>query len=69
MLLDRLEQADRYIGLHPGLAAGFYYLRRVMTEGASPGRHELDGERLFAIVSHDDGRGRRGQARIASTLH
>jgi biofilm protein TabA len=65
MLLDRLEQADRYIGLHPGLAAGFYYLRRVMTEGASPGRHELDGERLFVIVSQDDGRGR-GAAKLES---
>ncbi len=65
MLLDRLEQADRYVELHPGLAAGFYYLRRVMMEGAAPGRHELDGERLFVIVSQDDGRGR-GAAKLES---
>jgi biofilm protein TabA len=58
MLLDRLEQADRYASLHGGLAAGFYFLRRVMTEGAATGRYELDGERLFAIVSQDEGRGR-----------
>jgi beta-galactosidase beta subunit len=65
MVLDRLEQADRYASLHPGLAAGFYFLRRVMTEGAAPGRFELDGERLFAIVARDEGRGR-GAAKLES---
>jgi biofilm protein TabA len=65
MLLDRLVQADRYANLHPGLAAGFYFLRRVMTEGAAPGRFELDGDHLFAIVSQDEGKGR-GAAKLES---
>lgn len=58
MIVDRLEHADRYTAVHPGLAAGFTFLRRKDLRQLTNGRHEVDGERLFALVARDQGRGR-----------
>ncbi|MCA1963584.1 MAG: YhcH/YjgK/YiaL family protein [Prosthecobacter sp.] len=49
MILATLAQADRYARLHPGFARAFDFLRRVDGTQAL-GRHELDGERAFALV-------------------
>ena len=49
MILDTLDHAARYEALHPRLAQAFAYLRSV--DGTqTPGRHYLDGDKLFAIV-------------------
>jgi len=58
MLIDYLQNADRYAPLHPGLEGGFAFLRRADVAQLPDGRHEIDGDRLFAIVSRDQGRGR-----------
>lgn len=58
MILDRLVNADRYLNLHPGLAGGFNFLRRDDLRKLADGRHDLDGDRLFALVARDQGRGR-----------
>ena len=58
MIIDRLQNADRYSPLHAGFADGFAFLRRADLDQLPDGRHEIDGERLFAIVSRDRGRGR-----------
>jgi len=58
MLIDQLQNADRYSVLHPGFAGGFAFLRRADIAKLPDGRHEIDGERLFAIVSRTQGRGR-----------
>ena len=58
MIVDSLENAERYGRLHPGLAEGFAFLRRSDLAKLPNGRHELRGTQLFAIVSHDPGRGR-----------
>jgi biofilm protein TabA len=50
VILDRLEAAALYGGLAPGLDAAFAYLRR-FDPTTPPGRHEVEGERVFAIVS------------------
>lgn len=60
MILDTLDQADRYASLHPGFAPGFAFLREAPLAELQPGRHEIDGERVFAIVATDEGRGRDG---------
>lgn len=57
MVLDRLAGAELYLPLHPGLAAGFEFLRRDDVVKLEPGRHPLDGERLFALVASQQGRG------------
>ncbi len=59
MILDNLAAADRYELMHPGFRAAFDYLRSVSPPFVI-GRHEIDGERLFAIVARNEGRGRDG---------
>lgn len=49
MIADLLSLSDRYASLHPGLAAGFRFLR-ALPAGAAEGRHEVDGDRLFGLV-------------------
>lgn len=58
MVIDYLENADRYARLHPAFAGGFSFLRRADMAQLPDGRHPIDGDRLFAIVAHDEGRGR-----------
>ncbi|HTU27033.1 MAG TPA: YhcH/YjgK/YiaL family protein [Pirellulales bacterium] len=60
MILDRLDQAARYEVLHPRFAAAFQYLRRPDLAEIAPGRYEIDGSRLFALVNVDPGRGPKG---------
>ena len=60
MILDSLQNAGQYERLHPAFAAAFAFLRRVACSPAAlpPGRHEIDGENVFALVSESAGRGR-----------
>jgi biofilm protein TabA len=57
MILDTLERAGRYSGLHPAFAAAWDFLRAQPLAALAPGRHEIDGDRLFALVGEDAGRG------------
>ncbi|HEY3398790.1 MAG TPA: YhcH/YjgK/YiaL family protein [Armatimonadota bacterium] len=50
MIIDRLENAERYFALNPGFAAGFAYLRRPDLAQIPTGSHPLEGERLRADV-------------------
>jgi biofilm protein TabA len=59
MILDTLAAAERYERLHPDFRSAFDYLRTMLPPFAE-GRHEIDGERLFAIVARSEGRGRDG---------
>jgi len=49
MTIDTLAQCSRYLALSPRFAAAFEYLQELP---ANPpvGRHELDGDRCFALV-------------------
>jgi len=58
MLIDYLQNADRYCPLHPGFPKGLAFLRRADLAQLPDGRHEIDGQRVFAIVAHEHGRGR-----------
>jgi len=57
MILDRLENAARYFPLHPRLAAAFDFLRRKDIADLPAGRHAVDGDRIYATVVKDNGRG------------
>jgi YhcH/YjgK/YiaL family protein len=65
MILDHLDHAARYTPLHPGFPAAFDYLRSASLGELAPGKHVLDGDRLFVLLSHDPGRGREA-ARLES---
>ena len=58
MILSRLESAERLERLHPGFAAGFTFLRRADLGQLPPGRHEIDGVRVYAVVIRGQGRGK-----------
>ena len=60
MILATIEQAYRYANCHKGLSRGFEFLQTTKLEELPDGKLEIDGERLFAIVAHDLGRGREG---------
>lgn len=63
MILDTLARADRYATLHPRFARAFAYLRETDLAVLEPGRHDIDGDALFAIV--EDGPGRtRAEAKL-----
>lgn len=59
MILDTLENGKRYFGVHEGFRKAFDFLSHADPKGLSPGRMEIDGDRLFALVSKGPGRGRR----------
>lgn len=58
MILDRLDNADRYAALHPGFAAAFKYLRKTDFTKLPQGRDDIDGERLFCMIGREPGQGR-----------
>ncbi len=60
MILDTLSQANRYLSLHPAFARAFELLARPDLALMPPGRHAIDGERLYVSIDHKDGRGREG---------
>jgi len=63
MILDHLENSTSYLPLNPLFAKAFAFLSRPDLKELLPGKYEIDGERLFAIVVDEPGR-----ERAASTL-
>jgi len=54
MILDKLENADFYSGYNKNLKAGFDYLKTTELDRLEPGRYEIDGNNVFALVSEYD---------------
>jgi biofilm protein TabA len=65
MILDSFGQRDRYRLMHAGFAAAFDFAAAHDLAALAPGRHVIDGERLFVSIDHIDGRGR-DRARLES---
>ena len=55
MLLDKLANAQRYYTLHPLFEKAFAYLRNTDLATEPTGVHEIEGKKLFAIVSEAAG--------------
>ena len=60
MVLDTLDNALRYTGLHPGFPRAFAFLAATDLAALPPGRHTIDGDRIYVSIDHKDGRGRDG---------
>lgn len=56
MILDILDNAGRYYGLHAGFRQAFDFLMRRDLKDLPAGRHAIDGDRVFALVSKGPGR-------------
>lgn len=58
MILDRLENLPRYEDLHPAFKAAADFVCSTDLGTLSPGRHEVEGNRLYVSVSKGPGRKR-----------
>ncbi len=56
MILDRLQFYERYEGLHDGFKEAFAFLLQPNLEQLTPGRIDIDGDRIFAILETAPGR-------------
>ncbi len=53
MIFDTLDQSDRYLALSPHFAKAFAFLKN-MTDDVTLGRHEIDGDNVYALVQSYD---------------
>jgi len=49
MILDSLNNSDRYLAIHPGFKDSFEFLKNYPIEEIKEGKHIIEGDRLFAI--------------------
>jgi len=56
MILDILENARRYSTLNKGFSKAIEFLSRPDLKELHVGKYEIDGERVYAMVSKDFGR-------------
>ena len=50
MIIDRLEKASLYQGVHKRLAVAFDYLQKTDLEKVEPGTREIDGRKVYVMV-------------------
>ncbi|HMO60934.1 MAG TPA: YhcH/YjgK/YiaL family protein [Ferruginibacter sp.] len=55
MIVDSLQNAQRYISLHPSFAKAFEFVNSLNLETLEAGKFEIDGKALHASVSAKDG--------------
>jgi biofilm protein TabA len=58
MILDVLENAQRYTVMNEGFAKAMAFLLRPDLKQLPVGKYEIDGERIYAMVSADSGQKR-----------
>lgn len=56
MIIDSITGFERYLGQHPGFEKAFKFLRSQNIEALITGRHEIDGDNIYALVSEDEGK-------------
>ena len=56
MILDVFENAHRYLALNNGFAKAFEFLMRPQLNELPVGKHEIDGDRVYAVVDKNPGR-------------
>ncbi len=60
MIIDRLDEARRYVGLHPLFARAFETLLRPDLSSLQAGRHLIEGDRLYLVIALEEGAGMEG---------
>ena len=58
IIINKLQHAERYFKMHPAFERAFAFLRQKGLAELPTGRHEIDGERLFCMISKGPGRSR-----------
>ena len=60
MIVDAGAHCHRYGCLHPLFERAFRFLADTDLRALAPGRHPIDGHRLYVSIDHKPGRGRDG---------
>lgn len=55
MIIDTLDNANKYINLHPLFAKAFEFIKSQDLGKIEPGKFEIDGKEIHASVSLKDG--------------
>lgn len=55
MILDDLNNINKYVAIHPSFEKAFSYLTSTNFEDVKPGKYEIEGEQIFALVVNEDG--------------
>ena len=50
MIIDRLENYEKYSNSHKGFAESFAFLQKAVAENLPVGRYEIDGDNIFAFI-------------------
>lgn len=58
MILDVLENANRYLAFKNGFPKAFEFLSRRDLAELPAGKYEIDGSRVYAIIAKESGRGK-----------
>lgn len=58
MILDRLENAEKYYAMHRDFEKAFSFLRKSDLAELPADRYTIDGDRVFCIISKNPGRTR-----------
>ncbi len=56
MIIDSLSDCQRYVCLHSLFAKAFTFLSQENLAGIPDGRHDIAGDKLYAVVVRDRGR-------------
>ena len=55
MIIDTIQNASRYSGIHPLFARAFAYIQKTDLQNTEAGKYEIEGDLLKAIVSAKKG--------------
>ena len=58
MILDRLDRLALYVSLHERFLLAAQWLERTAVASLPDGRHDIDGDEVFALVAASAGRGK-----------
>jgi len=58
IIINKLQHAERYFRMHPAFEKAFTFLRQDDLAELPADRYEIDGDRLFCIISKGPGRSR-----------
>ena len=58
IIINKLQHAERYFNVHPAFEKAFAFLRQDGLAELAADRYEIDGDRLFCMISKGPGRSR-----------
>ena len=51
MIIDKIENAPLYFGIHEGIKKALKYIQHTDFSGLEKGKHEIEGDSIFSIIN------------------